>query len=215
MLNKIKKILVILLAIMLVLLAIICYFAFIKYNFKEQQKLKENLQNEISSRTVKEIPEEFKKMEFYSTEDGVEVFEEVVFDGLTFDELSKKLDKSLTSDLTGTGNLFAKYAVEYNVDPYLVVGISLLETGCKWGCSYLTRECNNVGGMKGTPGCYGGSFRAFDSLEEGIEEFIANISLNYYKKGLNTPELMEKKYAGGSTTWAGKVNNYIESIKSK
>ena len=215
MLSKVKKILVVVLAFMLILLAILSFFAFIKYNDKEQEKLKTELQEEISRRTIKEIPDEFKKMTFTADENGEEVFSEIVFDGLTLEELGVKLDKSLTSDLTGTGIIYATKAIEYGVDPYLAVGISLLETGCKWGCSYLTRECHNVGGMKGTPGCDGGSFRSFETFEEGIEEFIANISKNYYGKGLTTPELMEKKYAGGSNTWAGKVNNYIEAVKSK
>mgnify|MGYP002511620479 CR=1 FL=1 len=35
---------------------------------------------------------------------------------------------------------------------YLAVAIVLHETGCKWTCSKLVRECNNVGGMKGS-GC--------------------------------------------------------------
>ena len=67
--------------------------------------------------------------------------------------------------------------------------------------------------MKGSPGCFGGSFRKFDTLEEGIESFIKLLSNGYYKKGLTTPELMEKKYAGGSNTWAMKVNNYLNQVK--
>ena len=141
------------------------------------------------------------------------IFVEVLYEGLTVDELALKLNKSLKSNLKGTGNLFAKYSIEYEVDPYLAVSISLLETGCKWGCSRLVRECNNVGGMKGNPGCFGGNFRKFETLEDGIEAFIKLLSTGYYKKGLTTPELMEKKYAGGSNTWAAKVNNYINQVK--
>ena len=53
----------------------------------------------------------------------------------------------------------------------------------------------------------------FETLEDGIEAFIKLLSTGYYKKGLTTPELMEKKYAGGSNTWAAKVNNYINQVK--
>jgi hypothetical protein len=38
----------------------------------------------------------------------------------------------------------------------------------------------------------------------------------YISKGLNTPELMERKYTGNNTgSWSIKVNNYIREIKSK
>lgn len=215
MIKKIKKILIIVLAFMFILLAVVSYFAFIKYSSKQHDLLKKELQEKISFQTLSEIPDENKQMKFLPIEDGKEVFNEVVFDGLTIDELSKKLDKSLTSNLTGTGHIFASKSVEYGIDPYLAVSISLLETGCKWGCSYLTRECNNVGGMKGYPTCPGTSFRQFNSLEEGIEIFIENIALNYYQKGLTNAELMANKYANGSTTWAAKVNNYLESVKAK
>ena len=57
------------------------------------------------------------------------------------------------------------------------------------------------------------NFRKFETLEDGIEAFIKLLSTGYYKKGLTTPELMEKKYAGGSNTWAAKVNNYINQVK--
>ena len=44
--------------------------------------------------------------------------------------------------------------------------------------------------MKGNPGCFGGKFRKFETLEEGIEAFIKLFS-----------------------TWAAKVINYINQVK--
>ena len=148
------------------------------------------------------------------TEEPVEVEEPIVFDGLTEKELIAKINKSLNSDLEGKGNLFVKYSLENNVDPYLAVAISLHETGCKWECSQLVKKCNNVGGQVGKPSCNGGSYRSYKTLEEGIKGFIENISRNYIKKGLTTPEEMNSKYAA-SKTWASKVNKYIDVIKSK
>ena len=121
MMKNIKKILIIVLAIMFVLLAVISYFAYIKYNDEKRELLKKEIQDKISLKTPSEIPEENKKLEFIATEDGIPVFNEIVFDGLTIDELTKKLDKSLTSNLTGTGKLFAEKSIEYGVDPYLMV----------------------------------------------------------------------------------------------
>ena len=138
----------------------------------------------------------------------------VVYDGLTMDELSEKLDRSLKNELNGYGHLYASYSLEKGVDPYIAVAISLHETGCNGHCSSLMKTCNNVGGQKGAPTCGAGSYKAFDTLEDGIKGFIDNLSKNYFSMGLNTPELMNKKYAG-STTWATQVNNYVEKIKSR
>ena len=132
----------------------------------------------------------------------------IVYDGLTMEQLVNKLNKSLRSSLSGTGNLYANYALQNGVDPYLAVAITLHETGCKWSCSSAVKNHNNVGGMRS-----GGSLIHFDSLEAGIKAFIVNLKENYYDKGLNTPELMNKKYAA-SPSWASKINNYINQIKN-
>lgn len=139
--------------------------------------------------------------------------EPIVYDGLTMNELTEKLNRSLHSTLSGTGASFAKYAIEMGIDPYLAVAIVLHETGCNGTCSKQVRECYNVGGMKGGPSCNGTSYKRFNSLDEGIYAFMSNLKENYYDKGLNTPEKMNKKYAA-STSWAKKVNHYINKIKA-
>lgn len=138
----------------------------------------------------------------------------IVYDGLTMDQLAEKLDRSLKNELHGYGRLYAEYSLANGVDPYIAVAISLHETGCNGTCSKLMRECNNVGGQKGSPVCGEGGYRGFDTLEDGIKGFIDNLSRNYFGMGLNTPELMNKKYAA-STTWAQQVNNYISTIRSR
>lgn len=137
----------------------------------------------------------------------------IVYDGLTKDELVAKLNRNLNSTLQGTGEIFANYAIELGIDPYLAVAIVLHETGCSWNCSELVNQCNNVGGLKGSPGCGGGSYAAFATLEEGIGSFMNNLYKNYYAYGLTTPETINSKYAS-STTWASKINYYINKIKA-
>lgn len=136
------------------------------------------------------------------------VQKKIVYDGMTMEELTAKLNKNLKSTLAGKGNIYAKYAIEYEVDPYLAVAISLHETGCNAECSNLVKTKNNVGGMMGSNGAL-----SFETLDIGIEKFIKNIKTNYYDYGLKTPEEMNPKYAA-SKTWAAKVNNYIETIKA-
>ena len=135
---------------------------------------------------------------------------EVVYDGLTFDELVVKLDRNLYNELSGKGYLYASRCLEMGVDPYLAVAISLEETGCKWHCSSLVKYCNNVGGMIGN-GCNG--FSSWASLDDGIRAFIDNISRNYVAYGLTTADAMNSKYAE-NPLWSFNVNNYIKIIKN-
>lgn len=137
----------------------------------------------------------------------------IVWDGLTMDELVAKLNRMLNSTLAGKGEIFATHSLELGMDPYLAVAIVLQETGCQWNCSYLVNACNNVGGQKGSPGCNGGSYKAYSTLDEGIIGYLDNLYYNYYAYGLTTAEAMNPKYAE-STAWAYNVNSYIEKIKA-
>lgn len=137
----------------------------------------------------------------------------IVFDGLTMEELSSKLERNLNSNISGYGEVFATKSIELGLDPYLAVSIMLHETGCKWNCSRLMRECNNVGGMKGSPSCGGGSYKKFDTLEEGIDGFLNNLYYNYYSKGYTTPEQIGPRYAE-DPAWASKINKYINEIRN-
>ena len=139
--------------------------------------------------------------------------EEIVYDGLTRQELIDKLNRNLNSTLSGKGELFADHALELGLDPYLAVAIVLHETGCSWECSDLVKYCNNVGGQKGSPSCGNGSYIAFATLDEGIIGFMDNLYNNFYALGLTTPEAINPKYAA-STAWAGNINKYIEKIKA-
>lgn len=137
----------------------------------------------------------------------------IVWDGLTMGELTDKLNRTLNSTLSGKGEIFATRSLELGMDPYLAVAIVMEETGCKWECSYLVKACNNVGGQKGSPGCNGGSYKAYNSLDEGIIGYLDNLYYNYYAYGLTTAELMNPKYAENKK-WATNVNAYIEKIKA-
>ena len=134
----------------------------------------------------------------------------IVYENMTYEELVDKLNRTLSSDLTGMGYAYATYSLELGVDPYLAVAISMHETGCTWNCSYLLKACNNVGGQKGE-GC--GEYKAYDTLEEGIYGFISNIKNKYVDYGLLTAEQMNPKYAE-DPMWASKVNKYIEKIRN-
>lgn len=164
----------------------------------------ENKKDEIEQKTETSVEQEVAVVEA----------DPIVYDNMTLQQLSEKLDRSLNSTIAGKGYLFASRSIELGIDPYLAVAIVLQETGCKWQCSTLVQQCNNVGGQKGGPTCGSGSYKQFDTLDDGINGFLENLYYNYYAQGLNTPELMNSKYAA-STTWASKIYSYMEEIKAK
>lgn len=133
----------------------------------------------------------------------------IVYEGLTLEELGLKIDNILNSTLEGYGTTIASLALDNGVDPVVAASIILVETGCKWTCSSLVRNANNVGGMKASSGKYA----TFATLEAGLEAFINNLSKNYYAKGLTTPEEINKKYAT-NPNWHDDVYYYIEAIMS-
>lgn len=136
---------------------------------------------------------------------------EIVYDNMTIEQLSAKLDKSLTSAMSGKGSLIAEYSLQNGVDPYMATAIILQETGCAFNCSTMVTTCNNVGGQKGS-GC--GSYAAFPTLDEGIRGFINNLRDNFISKGLTTPETIGPRYAE-SGAWTERINYYINYIKAR
>lgn len=137
-----------------------------------------------------------------------------VYEGMTIDELAAKINRNLGNGyIAGKGYLIASQCIEKGVDPYVALAIMLHETGCKYNCSSLVRTCNNVGGQKGAPGCNGGAYKAYATLDEGIIGFINNLYKNYYSKGLNTIEQIAPKYAA-SKAWPGKIRSYVEQIRA-
>jgi len=138
----------------------------------------------------------------------------VVYENMTMDELAAQLEKSMYGILEGKGYVYANYSVQYGVDPYVALAITLHETGCKWGCSYLATNCNNIGGQKGNNTCPGTGYARFDSLESGIEAFFGNLSYNYYSQGLTDVYSIHKKYAQ-DPNWPNYINNYVNEIKAK
>jgi len=199
--NNQSKVIEIIIPLTLFFITIFSIFIFSKNNEVKKDifvydDIKEEKNNEVFIEVEISSKEEIKK---------------IVYDNMTLEELTNKLEKSLKDDLIGYGNLIASYSLEKGVDPYLATAIMLHETGCTWGCSNLVKKCHNVGGMKGT-GC--GEYGYFNTLEEGIKKFIDNIYKNYYVYGLTTANQMGNKYAE-DPGWARKVNGHIEKIKNR
>jgi len=190
-------------------------------NIQPKEETKENTEQVEEVKPIVVITDEVIETQEEVKEKAEQVQEEIVveepivYDGLTMNQLVEKLNRNMKSDISGMGNVYASYALEIGIDPYLALAITLHETGCNGtsGCSKLLRECNNLGGQKGSPSCNGGSYKKYDTLELGIKGYMDNIKKNYYDYGLTTPETMNKKYAA-DPNWSVKVNKYIDSIKA-
>lgn len=70
----------------------------------------------------------------------------------------------------------------------MIVSIARWETGNYSSAVYNNK--NNVGGN-----FKNGELATFDSLEQGINYFVSNLKNNYFDKGLNTLEKIQKVYA--------------------
>lgn len=192
-----------------VLLTIISLFTFKSIQLKEEKQIVRKQEYT----TEKSIPKKNVEIVLKNKEQEKQAENNIVYDGMTMEELTDKLNRSLNSSLSATGNLFATKALELGLDPYLSIAIVLHETGCTWDCSTLVKQCNNVGGIKGYPTCGNGSYKYFPTLEAGINGYMDNLYNNYVALGLTTPELINPKYAS-SRTWATQVNRYIDKIKA-
>ena len=203
-----KKVIAVFLISMVTIISVSSFLTHVK---------KEDLKNAFATINIVKADDEIVKLDLtdeISKENNLTRRVEV-YKGMTMSELAEKLNRSMKSTLAGKGDVLANRAIEKGVDPYLALGIMLLETGCNSGtCSSLTRKCYNVGGMKGFPGCDGGSYKVFSSIDDGINAFVDNLARNYYAYGLTTPEAMNRKYAE-SSTWAMKVRSYMSQIERR
>ena len=135
------------------------------------------------------------------------------YNGESVEVIGKKIDKYCSKTLLdGYGEYVAKTAINKGVNPYLISGIILESSNCKVECSVIFKECNNVSGIKGNPGCFGGSYKSYGRIEDSISDLVNTISHDFYTPEMQTPYKMYKDY-GKTSSWALKVNNYMDAVK--
>ena len=187
------------------------------YNFKIQNMAASSnmIVKSVKTKNEQTVKPAFKEVEMETSPASVIIPPRVeVYEGMTLEELGEKINRSLGSDIVaGKGPLIAAECVNKGVDPYIATAILLHETGCGSRCSNLARSCFNFGGQKGSPGCNGGAYKAFSSIDEGLVGLIDNLYNNYFSRGLNTVESIGPKYAE-SGTWVSKINWYVEKIRN-
>ncbi len=135
------------------------------------------------------------------------------FNGESAEAIGKKIDKYCKkTSLEGYGEYIAKNSINKGVNPYLITGIILESSNCKIECSVIFKECNNVSGMKGSPGCFGGMYKSYSKVEDSVSDLINSISKDFYTPEMQSPYKMYKQY-GKTSSWAFKVTNFMDTIK--
>ena len=94
------------------------------------------------------------------------------FNGEKSDVIASKINRHLKGVLKNKGEFIVEYSLSVGMDPYLATSVMLHESGCSWNCSYLARVCNNLAGNKGGPGCNGGSYRKFNTIEDTLRNIL-------------------------------------------
>ena len=142
----------------------------------------------------------------------------LVYEGEEAIVIGNKINANLKAEMSGYGELIAKYSIANNINPYLIASMIIYETECDEECSVLVTRCNNVAKilydkeLAGTS-CFGGSYQKFDSIENSIKTYIKYIKVNFYDKELTTPSNMYKSYRK-DVGWAFKINQTIDRIKN-
>ena len=95
-----------------------------------------------------------------------------------------------------------KSCIAYGIPFDIVLAIARLETG--WFTSNAYINYNNPGGLSvnETP-------LHFNTIEEGVDAFVSNLSNNYFAIGLDTPEEIGAKYCPINPEWAGMVTSLM------
>lgn len=133
--------------------------------------------------------------------------------------IGNKINVYLKGELSGYGELIAKYSIVNNVNPYLVAAMIVENGECNETCSVLVSKCHNVGKLPydkdiiGEVACFGGYYRSFSNIEDSIKTYIKYINKNFYQKEMTTPSTIYSAYKK-DVRWVFRVNNYMEQMKN-
>lgn len=143
------------------------------------------------------------------------VVEEIVeYDGEDFSVIGKKIEKYLKdTKLEGYGEYIAKYSVSKAVNPYLIGAIIMINSNCEIQCNAIVESCNNVGDLTGSSGgCFGGTYKKYSTLEDGIEDLVNYVLEKFYANDLKSPSAFYTLYNKNSA-WSYRVTKYMEKLK--
>ena len=133
--------------------------------------------------------------------------------------IANKINGSLKGELSGYGELIAKYSIVNNVNPYLVASMIIENSECNETCSVLVTRCKNVGKLPynkdslTSSACFGGYYQDFKTIDDSIKAYIKYIKINFYDKELTTPIQIYKTY-NKDVRWVFRINSYMDRMKN-
>ncbi len=196
--------------------------------YNEAQKLIESINNEYlsqinqlnnninqteSSNSINNTNNVFKS-ESFNTED-VQLISNSDFQGVF---KNSRMKDGVFKD---KGTYIEDLCEKYDIDPYLVCAIMAQESG--WGTTDSVVYSNNPGGYMDANTNYQ-TVKYFNTLDEGIEAVIKNLSNNYIKQGLTTIQSIGNKYCpigvgndpyGLNKYWVGNVTDFYNELTGK
>lgn len=150
---------------------------------------------------------------------------------LDWNDLTKTSNLSSSTDLADalnkTKNLkaFAPYATslfeaeqKYKVNVFFLIGLEAHESGIM--TSSAAKDCNNLGGVKGSPKCSGHKYRKFNSKNDFIEYHAKLLGDEYLKKGGKfyhgkKIENIVKTYCGDCPDWIKDTKTFANQVYNK
>lgn len=143
-----------------------------------------------------------------------EQIDDGMYNGEEYTKIGAKIDKYLNkSTLAGYGEYIAKQSIKKTVNPYLIGAMIIEDSRCNLECTALVDMCNNAAKVKGTPGCFGGSYKKYDKIYNSIDDLINNVYNNYWINNKTMPMQFYKNH-GRDISWAYRVEGLITKIKN-
>ena len=122
--------------------------------------------------------------------------------------LIKKYLEKYKSPLVPYADLIFKLSQTYGFDYYWIIAIGQQESNL---CKVIPENSHNCWGY----GINSAGTLKFDSYELALKSYAEYLKREYFDKGLNTPELIMKKYCPHSNgSWAFGVGKFINEIES-
>ena len=122
--------------------------------------------------------------------------------------LIKKYLEKYNSPLLPYSDLIFELSERYGYEYYWIVAIAQQESNL---CKKIPEDSHNCWGY----GIHKRGTLRFDNYELAIKSYAEYLKVQYFDKGLNTTELIMKKYCPSSNgSWANGVNQFIEELKN-
>lgn len=116
--------------------------------------------------------------------------------------------KKYNSPLLPYADLIYQLSNTYNYPYYWIVAIAQQESNL---CKKIPENSHNCWGY----GIHKRGTLGFDNYELALQSYAEYLKREYFDKGLNTPELIMKKYCPSSNgSWANGVQQFIDEMES-